>query len=76
MALQVYGDPELCSSTRQMCVDYMEGERDYFSQFVTEDFSLYLARKRRDKCYGNNLEMQVRSGAARGSGGARAWGRL
>mmetsp|Transcript_41861 Transcript_41861/g.80016 ORF Transcript_41861/g.80016 Transcript_41861/m.80016 type:complete len:828 (-) Transcript_41861:185-2668(-) len=56
---QVYGDPELHASTRQMCVDYLEAERDHFSQFVTEGFSEYLDRKRRDRCHGNNLEMQA-----------------
>ena len=32
---------------------------DYFSQFVTEDFELYINRKRSDHSYGNNLEMQA-----------------
>jgi hypothetical protein len=43
----------------QLCMDYMEKERDHFSQFVTEDFSSYIARKREDKCFGNNIEMQA-----------------
>ncbi len=33
---------------------------DYFSQFITEeDFEHYVNRKRSDKCYGNNIEMQA-----------------
>eukprot|EP00959_Pyramimonas_sp_CCMP1952_P360258 7543742-Pyramimonas_sp.AAC.1 len=32
IADQVYGDAELSASTRQMCMDYMEAERDHFSQ--------------------------------------------
>ena len=40
-------------------MDYMEKERDHFSQFVTEEFSSYIARKREDKCFGNNIEMQA-----------------
>ncbi len=33
---------------------------DYFSQFITEEnFEHYVNRKRSDKCYGNNIEMQA-----------------
>ena len=35
--------------------------RDYFSQFVTEDYMSYVNRKRQDNCYGNQLEMQAMS---------------
>ncbi|KAI5058438.1 hypothetical protein GOP47_0027017 [Adiantum capillus-veneris] len=59
VADQVYGDPEMHSETRQMCIDYMEKERDHFSQFVTESFSAYCKRKRRDRAFGNNLEIQA-----------------
>ncbi len=37
----------------------MEQERDHFSQFITEDFESYVSRKREDKCFGNNIEMQA-----------------
>ncbi|KAG6778161.1 hypothetical protein POTOM_018013 [Populus tomentosa] len=46
---QVYGDSEMYDLARQMCVDYMERERDHFSQFITEGFTSYCKRKRRDK---------------------------
>ncbi|XP_028756791.1 OTU domain-containing protein 5-B [Neltuma alba] len=59
VADQVYGDPELYDLTRQMCMDYMERERDHFSQFITEGFTSYCKRKRRDKVYGNNVEIQA-----------------
>ncbi|GAA0147915.1 cysteine protease [Lithospermum erythrorhizon] len=59
VADQVYGDSELYDLVRQMCVDYMERERDHFSQFVTEGFTSYCKRKRRDKIYGNNVEIQA-----------------
>ncbi|KAL8154122.1 hypothetical protein V2J09_011882 [Rumex salicifolius] len=49
VADQVYGDPELYDLARQMCIDYMERERDHFSQFITEGFTSYCKRKRRDK---------------------------
>eukprot|EP00271_Cylindrocystis_brebissonii_P011527 TRINITY_DN29370_c0_g1_i1.p1 TRINITY_DN29370_c0_g1~~TRINITY_DN29370_c0_g1_i1.p1 ORF type:complete len:708 (+),score=133.57 TRINITY_DN29370_c0_g1_i1:255-2378(+) len=59
VADQVYGDQDMWSDTRHMCVDYMEKERDHFSQFVTENFAAYCKRKRREKVYGNNLELQA-----------------
>ncbi|WVZ85563.1 hypothetical protein U9M48_032477 [Paspalum notatum var. saurae] len=59
VADQVYGDAEVYDMARQMCVDYMERERDHFSQFITESFTLYCKRKRRDKVYGNNVEIQA-----------------
>ncbi|XP_019413582.1 PREDICTED: OTU domain-containing protein 5 isoform X1 [Lupinus angustifolius] len=59
IADQVYGDSELYDLVRQMCIDYMERERDHFSQFITEGFTSYCKRKRRDKVYGNNVEIQA-----------------
>lgn len=59
VADQVYGDPEAYDMARQMCIDYMERERDHFSQFITEGFTSYCKRKRRDKVYGNNAEIQA-----------------
>ncbi|KAL2592698.1 hypothetical protein AAZV13_12G083000 [Glycine max] len=59
VADQVYGDSEVYDLIRQMCIDYMERERDHFSQFITEGFTSYCKRKRRDKVYGNNVEIQA-----------------
>lgn len=33
--------------------------KDFFKAYVTEDFNLYLSRKRLDNCHGNNVEMQA-----------------
>jgi len=38
-----------------------QAERDHYSQFVTEDFDAYVNRKRRSKCFGNNVEIQAMS---------------
>ena len=46
---------------RERCVKFMETERDHYSQFVTEDFEQYIQRKKQDKCFGNNLEIQALS---------------
>ena len=34
---------------------------DYYSQYVTEDFSSYIVRKRNEHCHGNHIEMQALS---------------
>jgi len=59
VAHQLYGDQEMHDAVRRQCMDYMEQERDHFSQFVTEEFSEYIARKRKDAVYGNHLELQA-----------------
>ncbi|GKV34961.1 hypothetical protein SLEP1_g43289 [Rubroshorea leprosula] len=58
---QVYGDSEAYDLIRQMCIDYMEREGDHYSHFITEGFTSYCRRKRRDKVYGNNVEIQALS---------------
>ena len=32
---------------------------DYFSNYVTEDFTSYINRKRKNNCHGNHIEMQA-----------------
>ena len=58
-AHQIYGDPEMHDQIRQLCMDYMELNRDHFSQYVTEEWSDYIRRKRQDRCFGNHTEMQA-----------------
>mmetsp|Transcript_31103 Transcript_31103/g.50321 ORF Transcript_31103/g.50321 Transcript_31103/m.50321 type:complete len:450 (-) Transcript_31103:292-1641(-) len=59
IADQIYGDPSMHEAVRKLCCDYMERNRDHFSQFVTEDFREYVRRKRQDRCFGNHIEMQA-----------------
>lgn len=35
--------------------------RDYFSQYVTEDFAKYVNRKRQEFTHGNHIEVQAMS---------------
>eukprot|EP01118_Nematostelium_gracile_P017281 TRINITY_DN7332_c0_g1_i1.p1 TRINITY_DN7332_c0_g1~~TRINITY_DN7332_c0_g1_i1.p1 ORF type:complete len:311 (-),score=68.00 TRINITY_DN7332_c0_g1_i1:70-915(-) len=56
---QIYGDPEMHDQVRERCMDYMTAERDHFSQFIVEDFEDYIARKRKNKTFGNNTEIQA-----------------
>ncbi|XP_038068480.1 OTU domain-containing protein 5-B-like [Patiria miniata] len=61
VADQVYGDQEWHGIVRAHCMDYMTKNADYYSQYVTEDFATYVARKRMDDCHGNHVEMQALS---------------
>ncbi|VDN17639.1 unnamed protein product [Gongylonema pulchrum] len=56
---QIYGDEEMHEEVRRLCMDYMEKNTDYFSQFVTENFCDYIARKRRRDAHGNHIELQA-----------------
>ena len=56
---QIYGDPGMHQEVRKLCMDYLLAERSHFSQFVTQDFDNYVERKRHDRIFGNNLEMQA-----------------
>lgn len=59
VADQVYGDAEMHDVVRSQVVDFMRKNRDHYSQFVTEDFDLYLERKSKNRCFGNHLEIQA-----------------
>ncbi|KAI1727183.1 OTU-like cysteine protease domain-containing protein [Ditylenchus destructor] len=59
VADQIYGDEEMHDNVRSLCMDYIAKNRDHFSQFVTEDFDLYLRRKREMDTHGNHVELQA-----------------
>lgn len=61
VADQIYGDQEMHTSVRKLCMDYMAKNSDYYSQYVTEDFDKYVQRKRCDHIHGNHIEMQAMS---------------
>uniref|UniRef100_A0A1B6KUD6 ubiquitinyl hydrolase 1 n=1 Tax=Graphocephala atropunctata TaxID=36148 RepID=A0A1B6KUD6_9HEMI len=61
VADQVYGDQEMHAVVRKHCMDYIAANGDYFSQYVTEDFTTYVNRKRLECTHGNHIEMQAMS---------------
>ncbi|GAU93485.1 hypothetical protein RvY_05420 [Ramazzottius varieornatus] len=61
VADQVMGDEEMHDMVRQQCLDYMERNEDYFSQYITEDFQQYIRRKRTLTEHGNHIEIQAMS---------------
>eukprot|EP00092_Neocalanus_flemingeri_P022135 GFUD01024011.1.p1 GENE.GFUD01024011.1~~GFUD01024011.1.p1 ORF type:complete len:552 (-),score=140.82 GFUD01024011.1:329-1984(-) len=61
VADQLYGDQEMHHCVRAQCMDYIERNADYYSQYVTEDFEEYVSRKRTPQVHGNHLEIQALS---------------
>nr|XP_017457592.1 OTU domain-containing protein 5 isoform X5 [Rattus norvegicus] len=59
VADQVYGDQDMHEVVRKHCMDYLMKNADYFSNYVTEDFTTYINRKRKNNCHGNHIEMQA-----------------
>ncbi|XP_026858815.2 OTU domain-containing protein 5b [Electrophorus electricus] len=59
VADQVYGDQDMHDVVRKHCMDYLVKNADYFSSYVTEDFTTYINRKRKSSCHGNHIEMQA-----------------
>ncbi|KAB1270788.1 OTU domain-containing protein 5 [Camelus dromedarius] len=42
------------------CVDYLMKNADSLSNYVTEDFTTYINRQRKNNCHGNHIEMQAK----------------
>ncbi|XP_065166242.1 OTU domain-containing protein 5-B isoform X3 [Atheta coriaria] len=61
IADQIYGDQELHFTVRSACMDYIVKNKDFFANYVTEDFDKYIARKRLWNVHGNHLEIQAMS---------------
>lgn len=62
VAHQIYGDENLHNIVRQKCMDYMESEIDFFSQFIIggrEAFHLYVQAKRMNACWGDDPEIEA-----------------
>lgn len=59
LAHVVWNDAEHHQTLRARIMQYLVQERDYFSQFVAEDFMRYVRRKSRDGTHGNHLELQA-----------------
>ncbi|GAB9474936.1 hypothetical protein Gpo141_00012048 [Globisporangium polare] len=59
---QVYGDDRHHAVVRATCMDYMEGEKEYFEPYVVGDmaaFLRYLNYKRRPGVWGDDPELQA-----------------
>lgn len=62
VAHQIYGDEDLHELVRDYCLNYMEADAVFFSQFVEggeQYFSQYLSAKRTLGCWGDDPEIQA-----------------
>jgi len=57
LAHQVWGDVSRHAELRAACYAHMAAERSYFATFVAEDFDAYVAARRKDKAWGDHLEI-------------------
>jgi len=61
VADQIYGDQEMHAVVRDHCMNYIEQNGDYYSQYMTEAIADYVERKRFLGVHGNHLEIQALS---------------
>ena len=61
ISYQLYGDQEMHDIIRQQTCDYIYQNREYFTQFITEDITNYVNRKRQNHLHGNHIEIQAMS---------------
>lgn len=59
VADQIYGDQELHRLIRNQCMDFIQANSEYYSQYLTENFTNYINRKRLDYTHGNHIELQA-----------------
>jgi len=61
---QLYGNESNYEIVKNACFDYIEIEKPFFSQFIEgglENFDYYVAMKRRDGVWGDDVEIQALS---------------
>ncbi|CEM35289.1 unnamed protein product [Vitrella brassicaformis CCMP3155] len=61
VADQMYGNPDLHRLVRTKCMEYMEAEREYFQQFVTDRFEEHVHRMKQDGEWGDDVEIEAMS---------------
>lgn len=61
ISFQMYGDQDMHEAIRQQTMDYIYQNREYFAQFITEDITKYVSRKRQNHLHGNHIEIQAMS---------------
>ena len=65
VAFQVYGEEEMYHFLREKCMDYVLACKDYFKDFIDVDIDgtieIYCDRKRQDKVWGDDLEIEALS---------------
>lgn len=58
---QIYGDAKYHALVREKCMDYVEAEITFFSNYIDGDVKVYVNRMRQDGEWGDNVEIQAMS---------------
>jgi OTU domain-containing protein 5 len=61
---QLYGNEDWHREIREICMEYITIERDFFKNFVVGGdfkFDEYVEKKRQDSCWGDDVEIQALS---------------
>ena len=58
---QVYGTDEHHQIIREKCMDYLVIFRKYFEPYIDEDFDDYIKEKRKNKTWGDDVELEALS---------------
>ena len=58
---QVYGTDKYYQLLREKCMDYLVILRKFFENYIDEDFDEYIKYKRKDKTWGDDVELEALS---------------
>ena len=58
---QVYGTDKYYQLLREKCMDYLVILRKFFEPYIDEDFDEYIKYKRKDKTWGDDVELEALS---------------
>ena len=58
---QVYGTDQYYELIREKCMDYLVIMRKFFEPYIGEDFDDYIKEKRKDKTWGDDIEIEALS---------------
>jgi hypothetical protein len=59
VAQAIYSDQERHMDVRSACMDYIQDHKEDFELFLCEEFDSYVARKRREREYGSEIELMA-----------------
>jgi len=54
---QIYGDANKHEEIRKECYEYMEKNKEFFAQYISDDFDTYIKKQKQDKQWGDHVEI-------------------
>ena len=56
---QLFSTEENHLEIREKCIEYINREKIFYSKFINENFEKYIERKKKEGCWGDNIEIQA-----------------